>query len=342
MTDSVREDLLGYLLGALDEEQHAEIERLLAEDPGARRRLASLRRALQPLDDARCEYEPPQGLAERTCRFVLGQPGMTSSRYQAKAAALTGTARRTAPTPIKPIDLSRSAESPFHWQDLVMAAGVIVAMSLLLFPAIHGSRVQARLLACQDNLRELGTAFTNYSEFHDGYFPQVPVQGRLAAASVYAPILAANQLLPEDRLVVCPGSPVAENESFRIPTLEEIEAADSPEALAALQATMGGSYGYTLGYQDDGEYHPTRNLHRANFAIASDAPSDVLPAHLSENHGRLGQNVLFEDGHVRFTVSPQPGDDFFLNDAGFVAAGLHVDDAVIGAGATPPVESLVQ
>jgi hypothetical protein len=51
--------------------------------------------------------------------------------------------------------------------------------------------------------------------------------------------------------------------------------------------------------------------------------------------------VLFEDGHVRFTTSPQPsdpgGDDFFLNDDGVVAAGLHENDAVIGAGATPPI-----
>jgi len=341
MTDSLREDLLGYLLGALDEEQQAEVERRLTEDPGARRRLAACQRALAPLDAARTDYEPPDGLATRTCRFVLGRRGVGPSRYPARAAALVGTVQRPMPARMHPVALPGTAEGGFHWHDLVMAAGVIVAASFLLFPAIHGSRVQARLLACQDNLRELGASLTRYSEYHEGFFPEVPTQGKLAAASVYAPILAANKLLDEDRLVVCPGSAATEIGSFEIPTLEQIEAVDSPEALAALQETMGGSYGYSLGYQDAGQYHPTRNLRRASFAIASDAPSKRLPSHLSENHGRLGQNVLFEDGHVRFTVSPQAaelgGDDFFVNDEGFVAAGVGVSDAVIAAGATPPI-----
>ena len=123
-----------------------------------------------------------------------------------------------------PIELPAAAEGRFHWQDLVMAAGIVVAASLLLFPAIHGSRVQARLLACQGNLRELGTALTNYSEYHGGVFPKVPTEGNLAAASAYAPILVADKLLPEDRLVLCPGSPLADLGSFYVPSLDEIEA----------------------------------------------------------------------------------------------------------------------
>jgi len=343
MTDWLQEDLLGYVLGALDEEEAAEIERRLAEDPQGQERLAAISQALSPLAAARREYEPPPGLASRTCRFVLGRG---ESRFPARAAALVGTVQRPAPTAMHPIELPAAPETHFYWQDLLMAVGVIVAASLLLFPAIHGSRVQARLLACQDNLRELGNSLTRYSEYHGGMFPEVPSEGKLAAASVYAPILAANNLLPEDRLVVCPASPVAQTGSFRVPTLEEIEAAGSPETLAELQQTMGGSYGYSLGYQDKAGYHPTRNLRRANFAIAADAPGSLAPSRLSENHGRLGQNVLFEDGHVRFATSPRVGesrgDDFFVNDEGLVAAGVHANDAVIGAGATPPIRYVGQ
>lgn len=127
---------------------------------------------------------------------------------------------------------------------------------------------------------------------------------------------------------------------FVIPTLAQVEATQSDEELKQLQETMGGSYGYTLGFQQNGAYYPTRNLRRANFALASDAPSPWLPNHQSENHDRHGQNVLFEDGHVRFLASPRPNDrmdDLFLNDEGLVAAGTHQNDSVIGSGATPPI-----
>ena len=347
MTDSLQEDLLGYLLNALDDERHAEIERQLDVDPEAREQLEILQRALAPLDATEQQYEPPSGLAEQTCRYVLGQPGARRFEYPMKAAALVGTAVRPAPTRMHPITTTAGTGSGFHWQDLLMAGGIFIAACLLLFPAIHASRVQSRMLACQDNLRELGSSLTRYSEAHDGYFPKVPTQGNLAAASAYAPILAADKLLPEDRLVVCPGSSLAESGAFRIPSLDEIESITSPEAVENLQQTMGGSYGYSLGYQDNGQYSATRNLRRAHFAIASDAPpSSLMSPRLSENHGRQGQNVLFEDGHVQFTVSPKATDgdrdDFFLNDDGLVAAGVDRDDAVIGAGATPPIRFVSQ
>ncbi|HLA85104.1 MAG TPA: hypothetical protein VJL29_09940 [Thermoguttaceae bacterium] len=342
MTNSLHEDLLGYLLDALDDQRREEVERCLAEDEDARRELAVLRRALVPLDSTRRQFDPPPGLAARTCRFVLGRPATGRFEYPTRAAALMGTVHGPSAPRMHPFDVTGGSPSRFYWQDVVMAIGVMVAASLLLFPAIHATRTQARILACQDNLRELGMSLTDYSERHDGYFPKVPSRGNLAAASVYAPILAENKLLPQDRLVVCPGSRLAEASKFRVPSLKEIRSTTSPSAIENLQETMGGSYGYSLGYQHKGRYHATRNLRRANFAIVSDAPSSLAPGRVSDNHGRLGQNVLFEDGHVSFTVSPRPGatggDDFFLNDNGDVAAGVHLNDAVIASGATPPLQ----
>ena len=344
MTDSPQEDLLGYALGALDQEQAARIEQVLANNDEARRQLAAIDRAIAPLKTIQQEYDPPKGLAARTCRFVLGRQSTGKFEYPAKAAALVGTVRRLEPTKMHPTELVSVAPSRFYWQDLLVAAGVVVAACLLLFPAIHATRVQARMLACQNNLGELGTALTHFSERHGGYFPKVPAKGNLAVASAYAPILADNKLLSEDRKVVCPGSLLAESGSFRIPTLKEIHEVTSPETLRQMQQTMGGSYGYSLGYQDKGQYRATKNLRRQNFAIASDAPNELIPTRMPENHGRLGQNVLFEDGHVRFTTTPRlantNSDHFFLNDDGQVAAGIHANDAVIGAGATPPIQNV--
>ena len=102
---------------------------------------------------------------------------------------------------------------------------------------------------------------------------------------------------------------------------------------------MGGSYGYCLGYFDHGVYQPTRNLKRDYFAIMADAPSMDRPDHQSENHGGLGQNVLFEDSHVEFCSTTRPGDgtdDIYANDNNEVAPGLNRDDAVIASSGTAP------
>jgi hypothetical protein len=338
MIDSLDETLLGYLVGALDEDQHAEVERQLATDADARRRLAVLRKGLVPLEEARGEFEPPAGLAARTCRFVFEQADAQEE------PAVVGGGRPV--VRMHEVALSGGTEGSFRWQDMAMAVGIVIAASLLLFPAIHGSRVQARLMACQDNLRELGSALTNYSERHQGYFPKVPEKGNLAAASAYGPILASGQYLPSDKTVVCPDSPLATTGDFCIPTLEEVKTAASPDEIQQMQQVMGGSYGYTLGYQDGDQYSATRNLRRPHFAIASDAPEQGSDGQWSNTHGRMGQNFLFEDGHVRFLTAPQStdvrGDHFFLNDDGKVAAGVHENDAVIGAGATPPIRFVSQ
>jgi len=103
---------------------------------------------------------------------------------------------------------------------------------------------------------------------------------------------------------------------------------------------MGGSYGYCLGYFDHGVYQPTRNLNRDYFAIMADAPSTDLPNRQSDNHGGLGQNVLFEDLHIEFCSTTRPGngyDDIYANDNHEVAPGLNRDDSVIASSGTAPV-----
>ena len=97
---------------------------------------------------------------------------------------------------------------------------------------------------------------------------------------------------------------------------------------------MVGSYGYPLGYTEDGVYHGTRDLGRTYFALVADTPgSDPSNGRQSLNHGGRGQNVLFECGGVRFVTSPRPdpsADHIYINDGGFEAPGLHYNDSVIG------------
>jgi hypothetical protein len=321
MTESEREQLLGHLLNALDEDEQAAVCSQLESDPEYRKELSLLSRQLEPLKALKVEYSPPVGLAERTCRFV----------------------RENLPTPA-PKKLS-PAMAPPSWTsrirklDIAMATTVVATAFLLIIPAIQNSRFSARRAACQDNLRELGTALTHYSQTSGGNFPVVPTQGKLAAAGIYAPVLFQNKLVNDPSRFVCPDSNLAaKHNSFHIPTYKELELTSSAK-VADLRPTLGGSYGYNLGYTRDGMYYPTKNLYRDNFAIMSDAPSD-RPDHQSENHGGWGQNVLFENGSVKFVTSSKPNDtsdDIFQNDAGQVAAGLHKNDAVIGASSATPI-----
>jgi hypothetical protein len=227
-----------------------------------------------------------------------------------------------------------TAPRPNRWTfaDFAVAAGVLVAATMVFFPAVNHSRYMARLTACSDNLRSLGLALGLYSSLHQETFPDLPTVGPLATAGAYAPRLREVGLLSNPRTVICPESALAENSSnFQIPTIAELHAAEG-EQLSKLQNTMGGSYGYNLGYRSQRGYEPTRNLHRSNFALMADAPRTGPAGRPVGPHGAASENVLFEDGRVRFlTTSNAHGheDNIYLNDHGQIAPGLHRDDAVI-------------
>ncbi len=332
MNNPVHEQLLGHLLGVLEDAEERQVVERLVDEPQLRDELHSVREQLKPLQAAaRCEFEPPAGLAARTCRFV-------AERAAAESRPLPDTVIPASEIPAS--DIAVPGDGGIRWVDVVMAASIFLAAGLLIIPALQNSRFNARLAACQNNLRQLGLALTQYSESQNGYFPAVPTKGRLAAAGIYAPMLRSTGLLPETSNVVCPASPLAERrETLKVPSVDELLAASAP-AVPEMQQTMGGSYGYNLGYVNDGHYQSPRNLRRSNFALMADAPSTELPGYQSMNHSGRGQNVLFEDGRVRFLATPKPevvNDDLFTNDNGLVAAGTHSNDSVIGSSTTPPI-----
>lgn len=300
--------MLGYLLGALEPGEDEAVRRQLAENAELEQELALLRQGLAPLAEDGPPIEPPLGLAAKTCNYV---------------------ALRTS--------LGRQASASCGWRlpDFMMAAAVLLAVGMLVFPAVSQSRQQAQIFACQDKLRSLGTALLQYSRQHGGHFPQVPVEGDLAAAGVYAPLLQQAGLLSDPSLVVCPASPLAEERQFHVPTLDELHGA-TPEVLTAARRRMGGSFGYNLGFVSGGKYFGVRNLSRPTFPLMADTPCTLLGG----GHRPCGQNVLMEDGHVIF-LSGAPvlsdGDDIYHNDQGHVGAGIGPRDAVIGASAASPL-----
>jgi len=348
MNDRPREELLGYLLGALEDQEQEAVQKQLKQDATLRQQLTDIQAALRPLEAGKLSFIPPAGLAGRTCQWIAAQSADAASLRSETAApppkSQPISRRRPQLAPALLGDTRPAVETSGNWSwiDLAVAASILAAAFLLLFPAIENSRFQAQVVACQDNLRQLGVALVQYSQANRDYFPYVPTKGRSAAAGIYAPILIDAGYLMEPRTVVCPGSWVADETGFAVPTLEQLQSAEPGEQLSQLRETMGGSYGYSLGYVVNGLHQATRNLGRSTFALLADAPDYGQDQFQSLNHGGRGQNVLFEDGRVVFLPTPKPNqqaDDLFLNDTGFVAAGTHENDSVIGGSSTPPLES---
>ena len=107
-----------------------------------------------------------------------------------------------------------------------------------------------------------------------------------------------------------------------------------------MQHTIGGDYGYNLGYVDDGQLQRPRNAGREQYVLVGDAPSNTQLRRVSSNHRGRGQNVLYEDGHVQFIrqiPSPHLTDDPYHNREGWVSAGLDREDAVLGASGDHPL-----
>lgn len=335
---NMQEQLVGYLLGALDESEHRQVEQLVACDSRWAAACSRLESSLQPLAEDNEEFAPPPRLATLTVAFVAAQAKKPVFQREQPFAAQP-TDNRPMPASLSTSAYEASPRSArFSLVDVLVSACLCAAAAVLFVPAIANSRQQAMVISCQNNLRQIGTALVSYSRNHGG-FPSVPLGSKLGVSGVYAPTLKSAGLVTDDRIFVCAGSPLA-GEKFAVPTTDEVLAADERE-LTNLQRNLGGSYGYSLGYvDDDGRYQSNINRSRSQFALVADAPSLHLADRQSANHGGRGQNVLFEDGHVDYLTRcnlVDGTDNVFHSDRGYVEAGRHYNDAVIGDSADAPL-----
>lgn len=313
--------LIGYLLRSLDPEEEAVVEAALRRDPHMQQRLAELAARLRELglDGRPPLFEPPSGLAQRTCQKIMGHDAAEWRRRV--AAACTAPRERT-----------------FHWSDGVALAAVLLAAVSLVLPALALSRYQSQVALCQNQLRLIGLGLHSYSDAApDHSLPGPEASGNRAVAGIVAPLLVSHRLA-YPRMFLCPAAPV-QRQSFTVPTLAEVDRA-SGQQLRALHREMGGDYGYNLGYVEGGQLVRPRNMRRSHYIVVADAPSNLQPRRVSANHRPRGQNVLYEDGHVQFlclTLVDAWIDDPFHNREGWIAAGVDREDAVLGVSWDPPL-----
>ncbi len=329
----MREDLIAYALGELDDAECQRIEDALASDATLREELEQIKACLADNDCSEVEDELPPDLADRTTAGILSgclsdSQELDEQDYQPASAAEFGPASRL----LSPMDMT-------------VALGVLIAVGSLLFPAVYGSRNRAQQTTCANNLQQLGQLLHMYAEKNHGFYPIVRPNEH---AGIFASRLReADFVRPDmlDDILVCPSSPLAERlaeeqRSFHVPSLAETLLSKGM-LNEELRRTSSGSYGYQPGYVKGIYYMPMKNQQHSQVPVVADAPSLATNHYLSDNHGGGVVNTLFQNGTVLTLTSPQvpcSNDWLYFNDEGQPAVGTQWNDAVVlPSGATPGV-----
>lgn len=314
----MRDDLVGYLMGALDDPKHKQVDDALADprDGAALRRdLDRLRMAIMPLARDRAMLDPPPGLAQRTLAFV-------------HARSVAPPAPKLSPA----VEPAVTVGGVRIWLDRIIIAASALAAAILVAPLLLDAIVESRARRAERNLHTISNALQGYAESHRAY-PTPPDSGPLSRAGLYAPTLVSeHRLAADDGTVLVPGARRGAQKHFRIPTVDELKEAVGTPKFGELVKSMGGDFGYTLGHRDaSGRLMPNLNQRREHHPIMADAPDTCCEK--SSNHPEGIHYILFEDGHVErvFLKDLHEGDDhLYRNDDGETAAADDPEDAVIG------------
>jgi prepilin-type processing-associated H-X9-DG protein len=317
------DNLVGYLLNALDPDTHRQVQAHLQQSADARGRLEALRRVLEPLAADRAEPAAPSGLAVRT----LGRVAEYCCRELPRA-------------PLPPSARAAGASRRF-WRraDVLVAAAVLVTVLGVGLSWVVQSRAAANIEACKNNLRVFYAALRGYADHRANRLPDVAaVEPPRNVAGMVAPILIDAGTLPRDADVGCPASSAPRTCPLTLPSLRQLDA----ETFKRHAEELICCYAYSLGYRDGESYHgPRFDPDQPNhlLPVMADRPPRNPAAGNSPNHGGTGQNVLFLDGHVGFFPTRNVGlnqDDIYLNRDRQQAAGLDFSDAVLGSSDSSP------
>jgi hypothetical protein len=317
----MEENLVGYLLNALDDDTHRQVEASLRESPELRSRLELLQRALTPLASDRQAPEPRTGLVLSTLSRL--------AEYQCRKLP-------DAPPPPR----SQTLTTGRVW---LRRADALVAALMLTFLGGIGSSFVLHLWrdygrkACQENLRRIGSGLQNYCDVHDGNFPVVEEKGPHGVAGIFVPVLCDSGMLGPDVSIACPAKERRQPVNRSVREMEELFASD-PQRFRKEALNLAGGYAYSLGYVDAIGYHGLRRDFGDRLPIVSDRLESLTQTN-SFNHGGVGQNVLHIGGNVEWRTDRYAGidrDDIFVNKDYKVLAGKGREDTVLGPGDASP------
>jgi hypothetical protein len=284
MTDPLHQQLLGHLLGALDDDEHKGLDSRLERDEECCQELVRWRQRLAPLEAMRPDFEPPAGLAERTCRYVATSKPILEMLHSSPTRQRMSS---------RPAPLNRDTRIGLF--DMVTLAMVMAVAAGLIVSAIDAGRAQLQLAARQDGPR-----------------PSEPLGGRanasgmpviLSEAKNLSGLAAANEILRYDQndnvRLVAQGMPAGPSRGVN--QLGSLSI--SPTNVRLLRGLQwrgiqvgDEAYSDWPGTWRNGTTAGWRNLPSpAEVAILTDAPSANLPGQDVADRPAGAGEVLSED-----------------------------------------------
>ena len=326
----MREQLIRYLLGELDDEERREVRALLRDNPDLQQELAQLRECFSATQEFDDEPLPPRNLAQRTAMQIADSDDDVLE-------AISSSKGRMA-------DSNEAPAGVLGWSlaDLAVAGGVMLAVSMLLFPALRNSRNDSRLTVCANNQYQFWMMAARYAESNRRFFPQVHPNENVGMFAIRL-IKSGEDSVEVGRILVCPAS--HEGGEIRagrlvirqLPTSEQI-ASMSRDDLMHVAAPVSTTYGYRLAQKvGDGYVYP-RSGPGGDLAfdpLFGDISSDDPLGTRAPNHpGSVIQLIGLNGNLQRFsTLKTLPvfgADlDLYRNDMGMVGAGLGAHDLVL-------------
>jgi hypothetical protein len=318
------DNLLGYLLNALEPDEHRQVEEYLQTQPATAAKLERLRQMVAPLSADAEQAVPPSNLLVGTL-------------------ALIAEVKCRPPLPPAPPTPRPKERRPrdWHWirrADIVLAASLLLVAGGLVSTWIMHTHEQAQRLNCQNNLHKWWGSLEKYSDGHANSFPCVEETGPHAVAGIFVPMLNDAGLVTADMSVGCPAQRLIGAPPYSTQGLEQMFRSDL-NGYQAVAPSLARDYGYTLGYRDEmGQLQGLRRDSGDLLPLLADRPP-LVPAGDSPNHGGLGQNVLYIGGHVRWCKERTVGvdlDDIYLSKNGRIEAGLNRADSVLAPSEATP------
>jgi prepilin-type processing-associated H-X9-DG protein len=312
------ENLVGYLLNALDPDTHREVARYVRDHPEANERLKRLRQALAPLAADRDEIDPPRGLAIRTLARVAEYRCRELPRAPVTAAA-----------PMPP-----RSRNGWRWADALVAAALLLTVGGLILSLRPRVMAYADRVACQKNEQEFWNACEGYRQVKGkDEYPNVAEHKPWDVPGIIPYVLRDAGTLRWDNFSVRHSPSEAPQGCEQ--TLDSLKGLPLEE-FNKLAPGLLGSYGYSLGCWDNGRLRGVCRSDDHQVLFADRGPEAGEDGN-SPNHGGAGQNVLFVDGHVEWHPTRiVHGDDIYRNQNNEIHAGVNCEDIVIGSSADRP------
>lgn len=295
----MREELLGYLLSALDPHEMRLIDQRLREDPQLREELAEVERTLRAVDASMADNalaDIPADLVSRTMSFIA----------QADTGDWEGGGKKACAEDSQRFPVAMRPESDFRpkreraWADVLVSGLAAATLLAITFPTIQQFRAETRKNSCQNNLRQLGIALSQFVFSRgDSQLPGVAEAGAESFAGMYAIRLADIELLNDREWLHCPS---------RDTSTLEMEPMPPPPSRQTSHLLVGGQGGGATG-QGGNPILPSRSrIETSNLGPATLRPGNLGSGNREfENRGAelLASGAAPRGGQSRLSTHPE-------------------------------------